>query len=339
MIELTEAAIRDVIIGIVGNGLWSLIAQSGAKMVQEVRTLISPPLPSVVAAIRSASDRLAASIPAHTRRTKNRLMAYLASPELECVVRQLFASSLIGAKEGSTLHTVKTEFVSSLSKHLDVDEARLQPFATSFLDALISGVDDALKAAIEKNVLSAHEAKSAARHRILFDEIANLQKNVAFLGSKCPLDLDGMLQFETKYRELVGSVHAHIKPPHLDSGRRVPIDEIFVAPRISWVPREKTQEPETLALPAFLSRLYRAVLLVNPGGGKSTASAKICFDLATRYSDRLFAGREITPAIVILREYGSQKRQQIVLLFSSSNGRQVHDTNSHPRRTHSSTCC
>jgi predicted NACHT family NTPase len=86
------------------------------------------------------------------------------------------------------------------------------------------------------------------------------------------------------------------------------IDEIFVPPRISRVPLRKTDETETLSLPAFLSRLYRGVLLGNPGGGKSTASAKICFDLATKYSDRLFAGREVTPAIVILREYGSQKK-------------------------------
>ena len=54
---------------------------------------------------------------------------------------------------------------------------------------------------------------------MLLDEIANLQKNLAFLGSKPALDLDAILRFEAKYGELVGCVHAHIKPPHLESGR------------------------------------------------------------------------------------------------------------------------
>ncbi len=308
MVALTDATIQDIIIGIVGNGLWSLVAQSGAKAVREVRTLVSPPQPSVVEAIRAACNHLRESIRDSADGTEQRLLAYLRSPELESIVRQLFATSLVEPRGISTLDTVKGEFLSLMSKHLDIDEVRLQPFAMSFLDGLISGVEDALKAAIEQNVLSAHEAMCAARQRVVLDELTNLQRNIVFLGNKSPLDLDGILQFEAKYRELVGDFHAHIKPPHLDSGRRVPIDELFVAPGIARARREKTEEAEPLALPAFLSRLYRAVLLGNPGGGKSTVSSKICFDLATRYSDRLFAGREVTPAIVILREYGSQKK-------------------------------
>jgi hypothetical protein len=305
---MNDAIIRDILFGIVGNALWSLVAQSGTKALEEVRNLVSPPEPSLVAAIHAACDRLEKSILADANGTQGRLLGYLRSPELECVVRQLFATSLIGPIEGSTLDAVKGEFLSSMSKHLDIDEVRLRPFAASILEALISVVEESLKTAIEKDVLSAHEAKSASRHRVILDELANLPKNIEFLRSNSALDLDSILQFETRYRELVGEVHSQIKPPHLESGRRVPIDEIFVAPRISFVPRRKTDQAEILALPSFLSRLYRAVLLGNPGGGKSTTSAKICFDLATRYSERLFAGREVTPVIVILREYGSQKK-------------------------------
>jgi hypothetical protein len=150
------------------------------------------------------------------------LISYLRSPELEGIVRQLFATTLVGPKDGSTLETVKGEFLRSMSKYLDVDEARLQPFAASFLDGLVSGVEDSLKSAIEKNVLSAHEAKSASRHRVLLDELANLKTNLAFLETERALDINSIIQFETKYREQVGCVHAHIRPPHLESGRRVP---------------------------------------------------------------------------------------------------------------------
>jgi hypothetical protein len=237
-----------------------------------------------------------------------RLLAYLKSPEMESIVRQLFATSLISTKDASTTSAVKAEFLSSLSLHLDVSESRLQPFAESFFSILVSGIERTLQTAIEKNVLPAHEAKSASRHRMLLDELANLRKNLAFLASAAKPDVNSILEFEAKYREVTGYIHGFIKPPHLESGRRVPIDEIFVAPSISYVPRQKGEKTETLKLTDLYARLYRGVLLGNPGGGKSTLSSKICYDLATRYSDRLFAGREATPLLVLLREYGSQKK-------------------------------
>ena len=195
-----------------------------------------------------------------------------------------------------------------MSLYLDIEEQRLQPFSDAVLNALLTSVQEALHGAIEKNLLAAHEAMESARHKMLLDEIANLQENFALLSSNVTIDVSAILQFEEKYRDLVGSVHAFIKPPHLESGRRVPIDDIFVAPRISTIPRQKTREPDAVELSAFLSGLYRGVLLGNPGGGKSTASAKICHDLATRYSERLFAGREVTPVLVVLREFGIQKK-------------------------------
>jgi NACHT domain-containing protein len=308
MFALTDAIIRDLLIGTIGNGLWALVAQSGGKIFAELRSLVAPPEPAVIAAIRAASEQLTRSINSGPKVEQEQLLTFLKSPELESVVRQLFATSMVAMKESSTLDSIRREFVSTMSKRFDIDEARLDSFATVLLNGIISNVENTLNAAMEKNVLSAHEAKSTARHRVLLGEIANLKRNVAFLGSQPSLDLNTILDFETKFRDMVGSVHAYIKPPHLESGRRVPIDDIFVAPEISWVRRRKAEGSETLSLRVFLSRLYRAVLLGNPGGGKSTVSAKICYDLATRYSDRLFAGREITPALVVLREYGSQKK-------------------------------
>jgi hypothetical protein len=59
ILALTDNTIRDLLLGIIGNGLWSLIAQSGSNAVREVRALVSPPQSSVVEAIREASDSLA----------------------------------------------------------------------------------------------------------------------------------------------------------------------------------------------------------------------------------------------------------------------------------------
>ena len=129
-------------------------------------------------------------------------------------------------------------------------------------------------------------------------------KNLTLLTTGDRPDIGRILRFEQKYREQVAFVHSHIKPPHFDSGRRVPIDELFVAPRIARSKREKQAEPETISFQDFSSNLGRMIVLGNPGGGKSTLTVKLCHDLA---SD---AGRErrLTPLLVILREFGSQKK-------------------------------
>jgi hypothetical protein len=50
------------------------------------------------------------------------------------------------------------------------------------------------------------------------------------------------------------------------------------------------------------------VLLGNPGAGKSTFAQKLCFDLAAKSLDRVFAFRQVTPVLVVLREYGAEKK-------------------------------
>src|SRR6266852_3605757 len=54
---------------------------------------------------------------------------------------------------------------------------------------------------------------------------------------------------------------------------------------------------------------FRAVILGNPGGGKSTLAHKLCYDLTTHYAERIFSGRKnITPIMVVLRDYGPEKK-------------------------------
>jgi hypothetical protein len=162
---------------------------------------------TVFGCCRGAIDNLRDTGILSTGTQQEKLWTYLRSPEIESIVRQLFASSLMEPQGTSAFRLVRREFRSSLSKHLDIDESRLQSAADQLLNTISSNVGDALNVAIEKNILSAHEAKSEARHRILLDEISNLQKNVDFLGSNRPLNIAGILDFEVRYRELMGSVH------------------------------------------------------------------------------------------------------------------------------------
>jgi hypothetical protein len=57
-----------------------------------------------------------------------------------------------------------------------------------------------------------------------------------------------------------------------------------------------------------LSGIYRTVILGNPGGGKSTFTNKVCYDLASNTRQRELGTKRFTPMPVVLREFGSEKK-------------------------------
>lgn len=114
----------------------------------------------------------------------------------------------------------------------------------------------------------------------------------------------------------MGYRHGYITPPDFDAAKKLPINRIYVDPSFlsgsahkgASLPTPPPPPPQPLALSEFLSTVQRTVVLGNPGAGKSTLSLKTCHELATRYSERLIGGRRLTPILVILRDYGGEKK-------------------------------
>jgi hypothetical protein len=90
----------------------------------------------------------------------------------------------------------------------------------------------------------------------------------------------------------------------------VPIDQLFVSPHIEQITRGTTRPPSNLPFEAFLRSLNRAVLLGNPGVGKSTLASKICHDLALATSPLLADQPHATPIVVVLRQYGAARKDR-----------------------------
>jgi hypothetical protein len=131
-------------------------------------------------------------------------------------------------KPDGDFESLRTAFLTSLSLRLGIPKDNLGEFADHLFEALLKGCERALAIAIDNGILSAHEAKSAARHRLILDELATIQKNLALLTTPDELYIQAILEFEERYRQQVGNRHAHITPPHFDVARKLPIDRIYV---------------------------------------------------------------------------------------------------------------
>ena len=166
--------------------------------------------------------------------------------------------------------------------------------------------------AIDKGFLSAHEARSAARARLIIDELAAIKAKVKFLSGKDQPDIQEIEEYESKLREQVANRHAHIVPPHFDARRRIPIDDLYVTPNLASAKQAPRQRPQHMEFTQddLTSFLYRAVLLGSPGSGKSSLANKICHDVALNYAQRPLGSRRVTPVLVILREYGSVRKER-----------------------------
>jgi GTPase SAR1 family protein len=307
--------IQNVILGVVGNiftsflyysankGIRLFVGEKNIKRKRMSQTSLEPILTSAIAEVFEGVEW-----DGSTKSTE--ICLFLGSPEVEDVVRQIFSSLLLQSDQTSSfLSKIELEFKTLISLHVDLEREELDQTSTVLLNTLVSTCDAALQVSIDKGVLAAHEARSVFRHHVLSDQIATIQRNVEFLTSQKKLDVAAILAFEEQYRTQVATRHGYITPPFVDATIKISIDDIYVSSVLVTQPKKKDDEPGMFQRSDFLSNLYRAVLLGNPGGGKSTFTSKLCYDISTKYQQRLVAGRLVTPILIILRDYGTQKKE------------------------------
>jgi hypothetical protein len=187
--------------------------------------------------------------------------------------------------------------------YLWTDGAVSEEDAASVFDLLVTLIHSLLGQAIEEGVLAAHEARATFRFHVLLGELSRTEQLFASLAASA-FDLPKILAFETELRAHVATETAQLMPPYLDDAKHVPIDSLFVPPQLNRM--RGTQGDSSLSVADFIASSYRAVVLGDPGGGKSTLAQKICHDLSTRGAGST-AGA--TPVLVTLREYGIRKRE------------------------------
>ncbi|MGA9999237.1 MAG: NACHT domain-containing protein [Candidatus Acidiferrales bacterium] len=151
---------------------------------------------------------------------------------------------------------------------------------------------------------------SERRFQLLFDEINTIARNLRLLEGALVPSVDDIQAFEEKYRRQLSQRHGFITPPHFNLAKKIPIGDIFVPPRLTQDMRRDDKQTRELTYTELIATFYRNVILGNPGGGKSTLAGKLCYDLAHDYRKRPLAARQATPILVVLRDYGTMKKEQ-----------------------------
>ena len=113
--------------------------------------------------------------------------------------------------------------------------------------------------------------------------------------------------FESDIKEQVKNLHGTMRLPHAGTTKRVTYRRLFVEPR--FILKDSGPEPleshfrYSAGLSDILRCSHRAVILGDPGGGKSTLSLKLTYDIAR---DAFQGSNASFPLLVILRDYTQQ---------------------------------
>jgi hypothetical protein len=276
-------------------------SESAAR--RELISGVETPAGALADALELASQRLTEPPAMDPMLGGERLREFLLSPDARTLVRQVYASELTS----SSVDRLQEQFIAELIlwTGLAVEDAHIH--GSRLFRAFVSACQEILSHAIENNILAAHEAKSVLRHKLLSDQLRSIEQHIDALQDQDKASHDEILAFERSYRKQVAERESRVIPPNLDRNLKVPIDDLYVPPRLL---RHASQEKDTQALSYsdFLRELDRTVILGDPGAGKSTLAIKLCHDLARSPSDALYRSMDVTPILVILRDYGASRK-------------------------------
>jgi NACHT domain len=244
------------------------------------------------------------------------LQAFCESVECEHIATTLTRAYLLegaGKKADKLLSNIRAEFESMLKVWLGepLDPMVVEAVFSALVEAVLQNVRGLLERpklanSVEAELIATAGSVAAASIRNT-DLVAALE------------NLNEIRAFEVEYKMQVAALHATMKLPHAGTSKPVPYDQLFVQPHVA-VDRGMHTDVEPAVRHVPLDELFRCttrlLVLGDPGGGKSTLSRKLVYDVA---ADALpdFAGR--APFFVELRDYagsvrGSQRKTLVEYL-------------------------
>jgi len=292
---------EGVIAGLLTEGLMALVAAAGRDPSP------GPPSPSDLRSLlQRPATALARALGPGGAAGQDRVARFLVSQEVETLLRALFVGRF--AENGAeSVAAFEGQFIALYG--FIVGEADAATEAPAIFNLLVQACDTSLQLAAERGILGGLDARAVLRHRQLQARLEAIEQNITFLRSGGPVDLATVEGFGADYLHQVQNRFGYIIPQSFDRQRKLPIDDLFVAPRL-YPDRRRVEYAEAKPWPmsTAIAAIDRTVLLGNPGGGKSTFAHKLAHLLASEPERRHIAGRRLLlPFFVTLRDYADEK--------------------------------
>lgn len=247
---------------------------------------------------------------------------YLRSPEFTTLLRQILLFKISGrivADNGPLLAEIQV----GLKLH---QEEEFDSQACQSLLRLTVGLAELLMNYCGLNTNDLNDSIDQEGHRAALESyLLSIDTQIRHLSNPTELSMKEIGEALSRYRVSAAKVFGKIQPPNTEGAAPVPINDLYVTPSLEISSKGLQRQLES----QDLVNLRRCVVLGDPGGGKTTLTRKLSFDLITA-DDR---DANPIPAVVVLRDFGAHLRQNggTVAQYLSEVFRSVHQTDLSPQ--------
>ena len=318
MSEIDDALV-NVLCGLIVNAITGTVAVARKMMRSRLTTTMEPALEEnatreliIPAIVRLREDFNDTDVTAITK--------FLRSSEAEVLFRhylQIRSADQLVQHES----VLKEQLAAYLYLCTGMDHSTSAECST-ILHGLFVELADRTIAKLDSTSSLGYDIREGAWTTPTMEDMASLARTSEFLKLLTPEQVANIVRFEAIYRDQVVARHRDIVPPSWDAKIQIPIDSIYVAPKMLSEQMAADKEVSEQTIHDVAMNCHRAIVLGNPGAGKSTLITKLMHDFAL---DRIRYTRSAPtiPFRVVLRDYAIRKQDNgwSLLQYISSTAR------------------